>query len=491
LRKHLFVGAWFGSANKLKEESKRDNNKMSSNNSNASTTSMAIGLGVLTAVMTLITTGSVGILGFMIGRQLATQSLTGKKNSTSTTEEEKEPEHGNIIIKSPTMSIARRFTIPSGSASEDVKISDKKALVDVRITGIRPLIPPACLLEEIPLTPKMAQTINLGRQGVSNILRRVDDRLVVVVGPCSIHDIDAAIEYANKLVAFRKEVEEDLLIIMRVYFEKPRTTVGWKGLINDPDLNGTFNINKGLRIARELLAEINDIGLPAGCEFLDTMSPQFFSDLVAWGAIGARTTECQLHRELTSGLSMPIGFKNGTGGSLQLAVDAVVAARHPHCFLSVSSQGLASIVNTKGNDCCHTILRGGKTGPNYTKEYIDEVSTLMLRANLTDNVMVDCSHGNSKKDYKNQPLVAFELAKQIAKGDERIIGVMIESNLQEGNQKLLPEQPLEYGKSVTDACINWETTTKVLKELAVAVRERRKTKTNKAQHKSNTITSAW
>ncbi|KAF1330966.1 3-deoxy-7-phosphoheptulonate synthase, partial [Globisporangium splendens] len=444
----------------------------------AFSTSLTLGLGLLAATMTLLTAGSVGVLGFVLGKQLAAAEASIKKSDSDTDSDSDDP----FAVKksSKSSSTPRRLRVPSGSAaSEDVKISDRKAIVDVRITGIRPLIPPAILLEEIPLNSKMTQTINRGRQGVANVLRRVDDRLVVVVGPCSIHDVEAAIDYAKRLLVVSKELEKDLLIVMRVYFEKPRTTVGWKGLINDPDLNGTFNINKGLRVARELLARINEMGLPAGCEFLDTMSPQFISDLVSWGAIGARTTECQLHRELTSGLSMPIGFKNGTGGSLQLAVDAVVAARHPHCFLSVSSQGLAAIVNTAGNDTCHTILRGGKTGPNFEKQHIDDVSKMMLKANVTDNVMVDCSHGNSNKDHKNQVTVAANIGEQLRTGDDRIIGVMLESNIKEGNQSLIPGQPLEYGKSVTDACMSWETTVEVLKDLAAAVRERRA----KNQHK--------
>ncbi|ETV64723.1 3-deoxy-7-phosphoheptulonate synthase [Aphanomyces astaci] len=369
----------------------------------------------------------------------------------------------------------RETSITNG---EDVKMNDKQALVDVRISEIRPLLPPACLLEEIPRTVNIARTVNKGRQGVSNILRRVDDRLVVIVGPCSIHDVKAAIEYAEKLKPVADELENDLLIIMRVYFEKPRTTVGWKGLINDPDIDGTFNINKGLRIARELLSEINQMGLPAGCEFLDTISPQFFSDLVSWGAIGARTTECQLHRELTSGLSMPVGFKNGTGGSLQLAVDAVVSAAHPHCFLSVSNQGLAAIVKTSGNEACHVILRGGTTGTNYKKEHVDKVSALLKKANHAENVMVDCSHGNSNKNHNNQPLVAQDLANQIAAGDTRIVGLMLESNLEPGAQKLNPGVPLVYGKSITDACIGWDETVTVLKRLADAVQQRRSAKSS-------------
>ncbi|KAG2763557.1 Phospho-2-dehydro-3-deoxyheptonate aldolase [Phytophthora cactorum] len=428
-------------------------------------TSLTLGLGLLAATMTLITAGSVGLVGFMLGRQIPqqeTESFSSQKRNKH--------EHENATHEQERH---HRLRIPSGTASEDVKITDKKAIMDVRISGIRPLIPPAILLEEIPLTTKIVQTINRGRQGLANILRRLDDRLVVVVGPCSIHDTDAAMDYAKRLLELKKELNKDLLIVMRVYFEKPRTTVGWKGLINDPDLDGSFNINKGLRVARELLAAINELGLPAGCEFLDTMSPQFISDLVSWGAIGARTTECQLHRELCSGLSMPIGFKNGTGGDLQLAVDAVVAAKHSHCFLSVSSQGLAAIVNTSGNDTCHLILRGGKSGPNFEKEHVDDASARMLKANLVDNVMIDCSHGNSQKKHKNQVKVAANIADQLRTGDDRIVGVMLESNIEEGNQPLTPGKPLVYGKSVTDACMGWETTVEVLRDLAAAVRERR------------------
>ncbi|KAH9159453.1 hypothetical protein LEN26_002327 [Aphanomyces euteiches] len=349
-------------------------------------------VGLVVAGLTLVWGGTVG---FLLAVHL-------QQNANVTVEKEKKKKKELKELKAR----ARETSITNG---EDVKMMDKQNIVDVRIAEIRPLLPPACLLEEIPRTVNIARTVNKGRQGVANVLRRVDDRLVVVVGPCSIHDVKAAFEYAEKLKKVADELENDLLIVMRVYFEKPRTTVGWKGLINDPDINGTFNINKGLRIARELLSEINQLGLPAGCEFLDTISPQFFGDLVSWGAIGARTTECQLHRELTSGLSMPVGFKNGTGGSLQLAVDAVVSAAHPHCFLSVSNQGLAAIVSTSGNDACHVILRGGTTGPNYQKEHVDKVSELLKKTNHVDNVMVDCSHGNSNKNHKNQVLVAQDL----------------------------------------------------------------------------------
>ncbi|OQR82162.1 phospho-2-dehydro-3-deoxyheptonate aldolase [Thraustotheca clavata] len=431
---------------------------MSSNNT-------TLVLGVTIAAITLAWSATMGVL-------LGIHMQQSPKNEASRNVEHEDTRRDRIESRRGRVE-SRRGRETSITNGEDVKLMDKHALVDVRIAEIRPLLPPACLLEEIPRTVEIARTVNKGRQGVANVLRRVDDRLVVVVGPCSIHDVDAAKEYASKLKPIQEAMEKDLLIIMRVYFEKPRTTVGWKGLINDPDIDGTFNINKGLRVARELLAEINEMGLPAGCEFLDTISPQFFCDLVSWGAIGARTTECQLHRELTSGLSMPIGFKNGTGGSLQLAVDAVVSSGHPHCFLSVSSQSLAAIVNTTGNDCCHVILRGGSTGPNYEKEHVDKVSELLKKVNQPENVMIDCSHGNSKKDHKNQPLVAANLAEQIAAGDDRICGIMLESNLVEGAQKMTPGTPLVYGQSITDACIGWESTIETLNVLADAVRQRR------------------
>nr|BAP69122.1 RxLR effector candidate protein [Hyaloperonospora arabidopsidis Emoy2] len=413
-------------------------------------TSLTLGLGLLAATMTIVTAGSVGLLGFILGRQLPQQET---------------PNSSSLHDKSSVEQERRRqLRIPSGTASEDVKISDRNAIVDVRISGIRPLMPPAILQEEIPLTTTIVQTSWWGRAlSTTRTLpwTTVSSRILVE---------------AKRLLGLKKELNKELLIVMRVYFEKPRTTVGWKGLINDPDLDGSFNINKGLRVARELLAAINELGLPAGCEFLDTMSPQFISDLVSWGAIGARTTECQLHRELCSGLSMPIGFKNGTGGDLQLAVDAVVAAKHPHCFLSVSSQGLAAIVNTSGNDTCHLILRGGKVGPNFEKEHVVDASARMLKADLVDNIMVDCSHGNSQKKHKNQVTVAANIADQLRAGDDRIVGVMLESNIEEGNQPLAPGKPLVYGKSVTDACMGWETTVEVLRDLASAVRERRATK---------------
>lgn len=340
---------------------------------------------------------------------------------------------------------------------------------DVHIAELRPLISPAILMEDIPLSNKAAQMISEARSAIGKILSDEDDRLLVVIGPCSIHDPEAAIEYAHKLQKSIEQYSSELLIVMRVYFEKPRTTVGWKGLINDPDLDSSFNINRGLKIARRLLLDIAELGIPTGCEFLDTISPQFIADLVSWGAIGARTTESQIHRELASGLSMPVGFKNGTDGSTQIAIDAIAAASHPHHFLSVTKQGISAIVTTRGNRECHLILRGSNKGPNYDSDSIRDASTLLERNNLPQGIMVDCSHGNSSKDYSRQPLVAEALAEQVSKGSDSICAVMIESNLFEGNQKT----PEAYGVSITDACISWETSLTTLETLAVAVRERR------------------
>lgn len=317
------------------------------------------------------------------------------------------------------------------------------------------------------------------RQSITNILKGLDDRIVVVVGPCSIHETKAALEYGSKLKILADELKEDLLIVMRTYFEKPRTTIGWKGLINDPDLNQTFNVNKGIRMARQLLLDLNAMGLPVGLEFLDTISPQFTSDLVAWGAIGARTTESQLHRELTSGLSMPVGFKNGTSGDLKIAVDAVLSASSPHNFLGVNEQGLAAIVNTRGNADCHVILRGGTGGPNYEEEHIAQAAAMLAKAKQTTKIMIDCSHGNSRKLHENQPIVCRYLADLIAKGNDKILGLMIESNLVEGNQKLGSDpSELVYGQSITDACINWDTTEAVLRDLSKSVAQRRQLLSN-------------
>jgi 3-deoxy-7-phosphoheptulonate synthase len=345
---------------------------------------------------------------------------------------------------------------------------------DLRIAGLNPLISPAILAYYLPVTESAAELVATTRSQAEAILRGKDDRLLAVVGPCSIHDPDAAIEYGSRLMAEAARLKDDLLIIMRVYFEKPRTTVGWKGLINDPHLDNSFDINHGLRVARKLLLDLALMGLPAGTEFLDTISPQYIADLIAWGAIGARTTESQIHRELASGLSMPVGFKNGTGGSIQIALDAIQSASHPHHFLSVTKQGISAIVSTAGNDSCHLILRGGKTGPNYDKPSIDGVESMLLKQGLPPYVMVDCSHGNSSKDFRNQPLVARNLCQQIAAGSRAITAVMIESNLVEGNQQATSDlSKLVRGQSVTDACINWDDTVQVLDGLARAVRARR------------------
>jgi 3-deoxy-7-phosphoheptulonate synthase len=344
---------------------------------------------------------------------------------------------------------------------------------DLRIERLRPLIPPAILMEQYAITEEASTTVAETREAITRILREEDDRLLVVVGPCSIHDVRAAREYAQRLRAVADRLAEDLLIVMRVYFEKPRTTVGWKGLINDPRLDGSFAINEGLGLARGLLLDLGNLGVPAGCEFLDTITPQFIADLVSWGAIGARTTESQVHRELASGLSMPVGFKNGTDGNIQVAVDAIRAAMHPHQFLSVTKQGLAAIVVTRGNDACHLILRGGHRRPNYHAEDVEAAARALGRAGLPARLMVDCSHGNSGKDHTRQPAVARDVAAQIADGSRHVFGVMIESHLVGGRQDVRPGQPLVYGQSITDACLAWDDTVPVLDDLAKAVRARR------------------
>jgi 3-deoxy-7-phosphoheptulonate synthase len=344
---------------------------------------------------------------------------------------------------------------------------------DLRIENLRPLIPPAILMEELPLDDAQAKSIATARAEVGAIVERRDDRLLVVVGPCSIHDTGAALDYAARLRSVADDFQKDLRIVMRTYFEKPRTTVGWKGLINDPDLDGSFSINRGLRVARKFLRDVVALGLPTGTEFLDPISPQFVADLVSWGAIGARTTESQVHRELASGLSMPVGFKNGTGGTIQIAVDAVRSAASPHHFLSVTKQGLAAIVSTRGNPQCHVILRGGAKGPNFSAAHVEETSNALEKAKLAPVVMIDCSHSNSGKDPSRQPEVASDVAKRIAAGDRRIIGLMIESFLVEGRQDKKPDSPLVYGQSITDACLGWDRTMPVLTELAEAVRARR------------------
>ena len=345
---------------------------------------------------------------------------------------------------------------------------------DVRIEGLRPLIPPAILMEEIHPGDAAIARIADARRQIADVVHGKDDRLVVVVGPCSIHDPDAALDYAQRLKTLRDQHIGELLIVMRTYFEKPRTTVGWKGLINDPKLDGSFDINHGLRIARGLLSSLAELEMPAGTEFLDPISPQFVADLVSWGAIGARTTESQVHRELASGLSMPVGFKNGTRGTVVIAVEAVKAARNPHHFLSVTKQGLTAIVATKGNLDCHVILRGGTGKPNYRPEAIAETVRMLEAVGLDGRVMVDCSHANSEKDHEKQPVVAGSIAEQVAQGSRGIFGVMLESFLVGGRQDNGPGAELTYGQSITDACMSWETTVPVIQGLADAVTARRK-----------------
>ena len=343
---------------------------------------------------------------------------------------------------------------------------------DLRIRKLEPLTPPAALQAMLPCDDRASQTVADARSALHRILHGKDDRLAVVIGPCSIHDTSAAMEYARRLQPLRAELGDALEIVMRVYFEKPRTTVGWKGLINDPDLDGSFNINKGLRIARGLLRDINAMGLPAGVEFLDVISPQYIADLVAWGAIGARTTESQVHRELASGLSCPVGFKNGTGGDIKIAADAIGAASHPHHFLSVTKEGGTAIVSTEGNPDCHVILRGGKT-PNFDAASVQATAGVLGKAGLPARIMIDASHANSSKQPENQPAVVADIAGQIAGGESRIVGVMVESHLVAGRQDLVDGQPLTYGQSITDGCIGWEDSVAVLHTLADAVRARR------------------
>ncbi|WP_300454521.1 3-deoxy-7-phosphoheptulonate synthase AroG [Accumulibacter sp.] len=343
---------------------------------------------------------------------------------------------------------------------------------DVRIREIKELVPPAHVFREFPVGVRAALTTYNTRQHIHRILHGADTRLLVVIGPCSIHDVDSAVEYAGRLRKEASRFEDDLLIVMRVYFEKPRTTVGWKGLINDPRLDNSFRINEGLRLARGLLLEINDLGLACATEFLDTITPQYTADLIAWGAIGARTTESQVHRELASGLSCPVGFKNGTDGNIRIAIDAIRAAQSPHHFLSVTKAGHSAIVSTAGNEDCHVILRGG-TQPNYDALQVDAACREIAAAGLAARLMIDASHANSNKRFKQQIEVARDTASQLAAGEERIIGVMIESHLVEGRQDLIPGQPLEYGKSVTDACLGWEDSLQVLDLLAKGVRARR------------------
>jgi 3-deoxy-7-phosphoheptulonate synthase len=344
---------------------------------------------------------------------------------------------------------------------------------DLRIRNVRPLIPPAILLEEIPISERASNVVSDSRAAIARVIEGTDPRLVVIVGPCSIHDTIAALEYAARLKPIADRLAESLIVVMRTYFEKPRTVVGWKGLINDPDLDESFHINKGLRLARKLLLDVNDLGLPTGSEFLDTQIPQHIADLTSWVAIGARTAESQVHRELASGLSMPVGFKNSTDGSTQIAVDAVLTARSAHWFPSVTKQGVSAIFQTVGNDGCHVILRGGtRTGPNYDEEHVAKVGARLASKGLRESVMVDCSHGNSLKDHEKQAVVAQSICDQVARGSRRIFGAMLESNLVDGRQDYVAGKPAVYGQSITDACLSLERTEPLLEQLAQAQRSR-------------------
>jgi 3-deoxy-7-phosphoheptulonate synthase len=347
-----------------------------------------------------------------------------------------------------------------------------KSTDDLRISAIKELTTPIEVMRQHPRTDRATRTVLGARHAFHNILQGNDDRLAVIVGPCSIHDPAAAIDYAKRLVALRETLGDRLEIIMRVYFEKPRTTVGWKGLINDPNLDGSFQIDQGLHTARALLLDIANMGLPAACEFLDMTTPQYIADLVSWAAIGARTTESQIHRELASGLSCPVGFKNGTDGNVKIALDAVQSASQPHHFLAVTKDGRSAIAATTGNEDCHIILRGGKT-TNYDAASIDAAAAAATKAGLQPAIMVDASHANSSKKPENQPLVLADIGQQLAAGDRRIIGVMVESNLVAGRQDLVPGQDLVYGQSITDGCIDWDTTVRALQDLAENVTQRR------------------
>jgi 3-deoxy-7-phosphoheptulonate synthase len=349
---------------------------------------------------------------------------------------------------------------------------EKLATDDVRILEIKELIPPSRLLDTLKENAETTQNIVETRAAIHRILHQQDDRLLVIVGPCSIHDTKAGLEYAGRLLKLHHDLSKDLLIVMRVYFEKPRTTVGWKGLINDPHLDGSYDINEGLARARKFLLDVNVLGLPAGMEFLDTITPQYTADLVSWGAIGARTTESQVHRELASGLSCPVGFKNGTDGGVQVAVDAIRTAKTPHHFLSVTKEGHSAIISTAGNEDCHVILRGGKT-PNYDASSVEAACNTLATAHLTANLMIDCSHANSQKDYTQQKNVAQDIANQLARSEQRIMGVMLESHINEGRQDHAPGCDLEYGKSITDACLGWQDTVDTLNVLSQAVIKRR------------------
>ncbi len=347
---------------------------------------------------------------------------------------------------------------------------------DLRICETKEVLAPIQIHDEIPITETAAKTILVARQDIHKILAGEDDRLIVIVGPCSIHDTKAAHEYASLLKIVKEQLKNDLVIVMRVYFEKPRTTVGWKGLINDPDINSSFNINKGLGVARQLLLDLNNLGVPAATEYLDLITPQYISDLISWGAIGARTTESQVHRELASGLSCPVGFKNATDGSIKIAIDAINSAINPHHFLSVTKEGRSAIFSTSGNKDSHIILRGGNDEPNYDAVNVEKVAEGLEASALPSNIMIDFSHANSLKQCQRQLVVAEDVAEQIARGDHRIMGAMVESNLKAGRQDIIEGQPLNYGQSITDACLSWDDTVHLLNCLASAVQSRRQVK---------------
>jgi 3-deoxy-7-phosphoheptulonate synthase len=357
--------------------------------------------------------------------------------------------------------------------TDDEKLKyEKLATDDVRIREVKPLITPLDLISGLKESAYSTQNILATRKAIHQVLHQKDDRLLVIIGPCSIHDTVAGLEYARRLLEVRQNLSADLLIVMRVYFEKPRTTVGWKGLINDPHLDGSYDINEGLNRARKFLLDVNELGMPAGMEFLDTITPQYTADLISWGAIGARTTESQVHRELASGLSCPVGFKNGTDGGVQVAIDAIKTAQSPHHFLSFTKEGNSAIFSTTGNDDCHVILRGGKT-PNYDAGNVQKVCASLADGGLTPMLMIDCSHANSSKDFTKQKDVARDVARQVSAGDARIMGVMVESHLNEGRQEHTPGKALAYGQSITDACLGWDDSIATLDILAAAVRARR------------------
>jgi len=384
--------------------------------------------------------------------------------------------HAKTYSTQTRESIERANLLPSIGAEA---MDQRTKTTNIRVLDIQPIIAPGLLTHEQPIKQSQADFVVKNRLEISDIIHGRDDRLLCIVGPCSIHDVNAALEYGKQLKGLIDEFSEDLLIVMRVYFEKPRTTIGWKGLLNDPNLNGTFDINKGVRLGRKLLLDLVDLQIGTGVEWLDTITPQFLSDVVCWGAIGARTTESQIHRQLVSGLSMPVGFKNGTSGDFVVAANGVISAKHEHVFSGVTQQGMVAIIQTTGNDDCHIIHRGGTDGTNYDKKSVSKSVEVCKAKGVKPAILIDCSHGNSNKDYRNQPKVASAVSKQVSEGSNEIIGVMIESNIKEGKQKLIVGKPemLEYGKSITDSCVNMDTTREMLANLAQAVQDRRKGKT--------------